>query len=414
MNERKILHCDCNSFYASVECLYDPSIRDKPVSVCGSVDDRHGIVLASNPNAKRYGIKVGDAIWQAKQKCRNLVVVHPHMDRYVKFSEAARRIYSDYSPCVMPYGLDENWLEITGTERLFGDGTTVANTIRERIKRELGITVSIGVSFNKSFAKLGSDYKKPDAVTTITKDNYKNIVWPLPASDLLFCGPATTKKLHALGIDTIGQLATAPIDVIKRRLGVNGITLWRYANGIDNDPVTATGERPPIKSVGNSTTTPRDLDTPEAIRVTTMLLAESVAERLRGHRLKCQVVQVSLRYTNLAWFERQQKLEFPCCTAQRIGDTATKLIRENWTGEPLRSLGVRGCDLINDDFPQLSLLSEMRQEQKHEDLEIAMQGLRKRFGHFSVQRGIMIADKRLSNLDTQAEYSTQSVAFFRG
>jgi DNA polymerase-4 len=156
------------------------------------------------------------------------------------------------------------------------------------------------------------------------------------------------------------------------------------------------------------------LETPDEIRVTTMLLAESVAERLRGHRLKCQVVQISLRYTNLAWFERQMKLDFPCCTAQRIGDTATKLIQKHWTGEPLRSLGVRGCDLIEDDFPQLSMMPEMQTEQKHEDLEIAMQDIRRRFGHFSVQRGIMMADKRLSNLDTQAEYSSQSVAFYRG
>lgn len=265
----------------------------------------------------------------------------------------------------------------------------------------------------KSFSKLGSDYKKPDATTSITKENYKEIVWPLPVLDLLFCGRATTAKLHAIGIDTIGQLAKIPSDILNRRLGVNGLMLWRYANGIDNDPVTNTGVAPAVKSVGNSTTMPRDLETTDEIRVTTMLLAESVAERLRGHRLKCQVVQISLRYTNLAWFQRQMKLDFPCCTAQRIGDTATKLILKNWTGEPLRSLGVRGCDLIEDDFPRLSLLPEMVKEQKQEDLEIAVQNVRKRFGHFSVQRGIMIADKRLSDIDTQDEYSAQSVAFYR-
>jgi DNA polymerase-4 len=414
MRERVVLHSDLNSFYASVECLYDPSIRDKPVSVCGSVDDRHGIVLASNPIAKRFGVQTGDAVWQAKQKCRELVAVRPHMERYVKFSKAAREIYSEFSPCVMPYGLDENWLDLTGTEGLFGSGAKAANAIRERVKRELGVTVSIGVSFNKSFSKLASDYKKPDAVTTITKSNYRELVWPLPVSDLLFCGRATTKKLVDIGINTIGQLAKCQTDILKRRLGVNGLLLWRYANGIDDDPVTNTGVSPTVKSVGNSTTTPRDLKTPEEIRVTTMLLAESVAERLRGHRLKCQTVQISLRYANLAWFERQTKLEFPCCTAQRIGDTATMLIQKHWTGEPLRSLGVRGCDLIGDDFPQLSMLPEMLAEQKREDLETAVQDVRRRFGHFSVQRGIMVADKRLSNLDTQAEHSPQSVAFFRG
>ncbi len=411
--ERVILHSDLNSFYASVECLYDRSIAEKPVSVCGSVDERHGIVLASNPIAKQFGIKVGDAVWQAKMKCKELVVVNPHMDRYVKFSKAAREIYSDYSPCVMPYGLDENWLDLTGTG-VTGNGTTAANAIRERVKRELGVTVSIGVSFNKSLAKLGSDYKKPDAVTTFTKENFREKVWPLPVSDLLFCGPATTRKLNAVYVNTIGQLAKCPVEMLKHRLGVNGLLLWRYANGIDDEPVMNTGERPPIKSIGNSTTTPRDLETLSDIRITTMLLAESVAERLRDHRLKCQVVQVYLRYADLSYFGRQMKLDYPCCTAQRIGDTATKLFEKLWMGGPVRSLGVRGCDLLDDEFPQLSLLPEVKAEQKQENLETALQGIRKRFGHFSIQRGIMLADKRLSDLDSQDEYSAQSVAFYRG
>lgn len=411
--DRTILHSDLNSFYASVECLYNPSIRDKPVSVCGSVEERHGIVLASNPLAKKYGIKTGDAVWQAKSKCRELVVVEPHMDRYVRFSKAAREIYSEYSPFVEPYGLDENWIEL-GSYKAFQNAGNVADTIRNRIKTELGVTVSIGVSFNKSMAKLGSDLRKPDFTNIISKDNFKEIAWPLPTSDLLFVGRSTAQKLHGIGINTIGQLAKAPVDAIQRRLGKNGIRLWQYANGIDDEPVTEKGYQRIVKSVGNSTTTPRDMVSADDVRITTMLLAESVAERMRNKNIRCKTVQVYIRYSNLMSCERQDKLPFPCCTAQRIGNLATKLILNNWTGEPLRSIGVRGCDLITNEFTQLSLMPEIQAEQKQEDLEIAMQDIRRRFGHFSIQRGIMIADRSLSALDTQDKASAHTIAFYRG
>jgi len=413
--ERTILHSDLNSFYASVECLYNPSLRGKPVSVCGSVENRHGIVLASTPEAKKFGIKTGDAVWQAQQKCKELVIVEPHMDRYIRHSKATREIYSDYSPCVEPYGLDENWIDLTGTDHLFGSGAIAADEIRKKIFKELGVTVSIGVSFNKSMAKLGSDMRKPDFTNIISKDNFKEVVWPLPASDLLFVGRATTKKLWDMGISTIGQLANTSPDFIKRRLGKNGIGVWQYANGIDDDPVSVTGYKREIKSVGNSTTAPRDLITPDEIRVTTMILAESVAERMREKNFKCQVVQVYIRYSNLMSFERQVKLPFPSCTAQRIGNTATNLILDNWTDTmPLRSIGVRACNLLSSEYPQLSLLPEVQLEQKQEDLEVAMQDIRRRFGHFAVQRGIMIADPHLSDLDPRREDSAQTVAFFKG
>lgn len=412
--ERVILHSDLNSFYASVECLYDPSLRGKPVSVCGSADLRHGIVLASTPQAKAFGVKTGDAVWQAQQKCKELVIVRPHMDRYVKFSKIARDIYSDFSPCVEPFGLDECWIDLTGTGHLFGSGEHAADEIRQRIKQELGITVSIGVSFNKTMAKLGSDMRKPDFTNVIPKESFKEIVWPLPVSDLLYVGRATTAKLYNIAIQTIGQLARADPDNLKRRFGVVGVMLWQYANGLENEPVSTTGSKRVVKSIGNSTTTPKDLVTPDDIRVTTMVLAESVAERLRNDHFRCRVVQVTIRYANLAWYQRQVQLPFPSCTAQRIGDTAFKLILDNWTGDPLRSLGVRGCNLIDNEYPQMSLLPEVREEQRQEDLEVAMQDIRRRYGHFSIQRGIMVADRKLSDLDTRAADSHQSVAFFRG
>lgn len=411
---RTILHCDMNSFYASVEVLYYTGLRNKAVAVCGSVEDRHGIVLAANPNAKKFGIRTGDAVWQAKAKCGDLVVVEPHMDRYVRFSRMAREVYSEYSPCVEAYGLDENWLDVTGTEYQFGNGAGVADAIRDRIHRELGVTISVGASFNKSMAKLGSDYKKPNATTVITKENFKQIVWPLPVSDLLFVGPATTNMLNRIGIFTIGDLAKTPDDIIRRRLGKHGSLVWQYANGIDNAPVSETGTISVPKTIGNSTTASRDLVTPEDIRVTTMMLAESVAERLRKDSFRCQLVQVYIRYNTLDSCQRQRRLPFPSCTAQRIGDTATDLILKNWSGEPLRSIGVRAGDLLQNEYQQLSLLPELRKEQQQEDLEMAIQDVRRRFGHFAVQRGIMLSDRCLSDIDTQQEDSAQSVAFFRG
>lgn len=412
--ERTILHSDLNSFYASVECLYNPKLRGKPVSVCGSVDLRHGIVLASTPEAKRCGVKTGMAIWQAKQQCKDLVVVEPHMDRYVRMSKLAREIYSDYSPNVEPYGLDENWIDLTGAEHLFGDGKCVADQIRKRVKTELGLTVSIGVSFNKSMAKLGSDYKKPNATTVISRENMQEFVWPMPVSELLFVGPKTTEKLQRIGISTIGGLAKAEPAAINYLLGKNGLLVQQYALGVDEDPVNIVGYKREVKSVGNSITTPRDLVRKEDIRVTTMLLAESVAERMREKYFRCNVVQVTMRYSDLSWFQRQIHLPFPSCTAQRIGDTAYDLILRNWTGDPLRSIGVRGCDLFTNEYPQMSLMPDMVNEQRQEDLEIAMQDVRRRYGHFAIQRGIMIKDNDLGGVDTRAADSAHTVAFYKG
>ena len=396
-----------------MECLYNPSLRGKPVSVCGSVENRHGIVLASTPEAKKFGIKTGEAVWQARQKCRDLVVVEPHYERYQRFSQAAHEIYADYSPCVEPFGLDECWLDVTGTDHLFGSGKSAADAIRARIKAELGITASVGVSYNKIFAKLGSDMKKPDATTVILPSDYQSKVWELPASDLLYVGPATESKLHRYGINTIGQLACSDLDFLCRLLGKWGITLWRFANGLDSSPVSPTGSVPVIKSIGNSTTCPRDLTSEDDIRITTMLLAESVAARLREQRCKCRTVQVWIHNTDLSGGERQVRLPFPSYTAKRIGDTATGVILKNWQGQPVRGLGVRAQNLVLDEYPQLSLLPEIKEEQKQEDLEIALDHVRRRFGHFCVQRGIMLTDTRLSHLAPKDEHTIHPVSFFQ-
>ena len=304
------LHSDLNNFFASVECLYDPSLRDKPVAVCGNPEARHGIVLAKNMLAKKKGVKTGEALWQAKEKCRDIVFVKPHYDRYLKFSELAQEIYKEYTDLIYPYGIDEAWLDVTSSTGLFGSGEKMANEIRERIKYELGITVSVGVSYNKVFAKLGSDMKKPDATTVITKENFMKKVWPLPVSDLLFVGSSTKRKLNLYSIKTIGDLATCDTKLLLSLLGKNGIMLQNFANGHEYADDVPHLQEPPIRSIGNSTTTPRDLITDDDVRIVLYVLCESVAGRMRDHDFACRTVQIYIRNKDLRSCLRQGPLDF--------------------------------------------------------------------------------------------------------
>ena len=258
--ERTILHCDMNNFYASVECMLDPKLRGKPVAVGGDVENRHGIILAKNYEAKQYGVQTAEALWQAKQKCPNLIIVPPHYEEYLKYSRLAHSIYAEYTDRIEPYGMDEVWMDITGSTRLFGDGEKVANELRRRIKFELGLTISVGVSFCKVFAKLGSDMKKPDAVTIIPQDSFREVIWDLPASDMLGVGRSTEKLLSSYGIRTIGQLANAYPDMLERKLGKNGMMLVAFANGLDRSRVAPQDYEPPMKSVGHGITTVQDLE----------------------------------------------------------------------------------------------------------------------------------------------------------
>ena len=270
-----------NCFYASVEMQRHPELRDKPLAVCGSQEERHGIVLTANYIAKPYGVKTGMAIWQARQRCPDLVILPPDMDEYIRISRMAREIYEDYTDQVEPFGLDENWLDVTGSVGLFVDPMSIAREISDRIKFELGITASIGVADNKITAKLGSDYKKPDAITRIGEDNYKEIVFPLPVEDLLYVGPATSKKLRAIGVSTIGRLAECPVEVLVRTLGQNGSSAPYLCQWAGYSPVQRSDHIPNIKSVGNSATTPRDLENEEDVKLMLILLAESVCSRMR-------------------------------------------------------------------------------------------------------------------------------------
>ena len=307
---RHILHVDQNCFYASVEMQRHPELRDLPLAVCGSQEERHGIVLTANYIAKPFGIKTGMAIWQARQRCPNLVILPPDMDEYIRFSRMAREIYEDYTDQIEPFGLDESWLDVTGSVGLFGDSMAIAREISDRIKFELGITASIGVANNKITAKLGSDYKKPDAITRIEADNYKELAYPLPVEDLLYVGPATSRKLRSIGISTIGRLAECPVDVLVRKLGKMGAVLHTFANGQDTSPVQRSDHIPNIKSVGNSATTPRDLQSEEDVKLMLFLLAESVCARMRELASRCTVVEIYVRDTGLNSICRQRKLGF--------------------------------------------------------------------------------------------------------
>jgi DNA polymerase-4 len=412
LNERIILHSDLNNFYASVECLYHPEYRGKPLAVLGDPEARHGIVLAKNYEAKSRDVRTGDPKWMAEQKCPGIVFVPPHYELYMKHSRLVRQIYSEYTDQVEPYGLDECWLDVTGSTRLFGSGEEIADKIRKRVKSELGVSVSVGVSFNKIFAKLGSDLKKPDATTVIECDRFKEVVWPLLVKELLYVGRATHNKLKRRGIFTIGDLANANPESLKFWLGKMGIVLWQFANGLDTSPVSNIGAKSLIKTVGNSTTAPRDLISDEDIRIILTVLCESVSARLREYGFICRTVQLGIRDNELEWIERQGKLEIPNRTAKSIFELSFALYKKHANGRPVRSLSVRACDLEPVDFMQLSLLPEARRLEKQEELESVVDGLRSRFGHFSVQMGIMLTDRKLSDLDPKGEHIIHPMSFF--
>jgi len=413
MQQSVILHSDMNNFYASVESLDNPGLRGKPMAVTGDPDARHGIVLAKNYEAKRYGIATGEPLWMARQKCPDIIFTPPRYDRYIEFSQAASQIYEEYTDRVESFGLDECWLDVSESTSLFGNGKVIADEIRTRIKQELGITASIGVSYNKIFAKLGSDMKKPDATTVIGQD-FREKIWHLPADMLLYVGRATYGKLLKCGIYTIGDLARCDPAFLERLLGKNGLMLWAFANGLDRSPVSHTYSHRIIKTIGNSTTTPRDLVTDTDIKIILYILSESVAERMRKENFYCRSVQISIRDNTLTSYERQGRLPIPTCTSQAVFEKAFALYRANRPANPVRSLGVRACKLSYMEYRQLSFLEEAAKDQRQEDLERSIDKIRQCYGHYSIQRGIMLIDDKLSRLDPIAEHTIYPEAFLKG
>ena len=403
--DRVILHSDMNNCYASIELLHRPELRGKPLAVGGDPEARHGIVLAKDQLAKKAGVKTGMALWQARQVCPEIVFVPPRMDLYLRFSRLAHEIYGEYTDQQEAFGVDESWLDVTGSCSIKGDGMTIAEEIRQRIKRELGITVSIGVSWNKIFAKLGSDYKKPDAITRFGRDNYKELVYPLPASDLLYVGSKTEAKLAQYGIRTIGQLAAADPTFLHSFLGKMGYVLSAFARGEDRTPVNRENAEAPIKSIGNSTTTPRDLVNETDVSIIVHLLAESVSARLRENNFLCNVVEISVRDNGLESFTRQKKVTVPTDITKEIADSAMELFRfhYNWR-KPIRSLGVRASSLSPANTPwQISMFTDPEYRERQQRMDKAVDEIRRRFGFYSIQRGISMLDSTLKSLNAKED-----------
>lgn len=409
---RIILHSDCNCFYASVECALNPTLKGKPVAVSGNPEKRHGIILAKSEEAKKFGVKTGEAIWQAKKKCPQLITLPPNFSKYVEYSKSVKEIYYKYTDMVESFGLDEAWLDVTGSTRLFGNGYKIAQKIRSRIKKELDITVSIGVSYNKIFAKLGSDYKKPDAVTLINKSNYKHMVWSLPAEDLLYVGSATKKKLNSLGIFTIGQIANTPVDILKKNLGKWGQMLHSFANGNDTSTVALYGETSPVKSIGNSTTSPRDLKDITDVKIIMGVLADSVARRMREQGLSCMLVSITVRDNSLCSFTRQKKLLSYTDITSEILSTGLALFKESYSWKkPIRSLGLSVSELTcKDSGTQLSLFEDNKKRLRQESLDKTTDALKNRFGNFIINPAIMLKDTTLSGFNPKADHTIHPVA----
>ena len=406
MSDRVILHCDCNSFFASVETALNPAYKNVPMAVCGSESDRHGIVLAKNELAKKYGIKTAETVYSARKKCPNLVIASPHYDEYTKYSRAVNDIYARYTDMIEPFGIDESWLDVTASRKLFGDGVEIAERIRREVREEIGITISVGVSFNKVFAKLGSDYKKPDATTVILREDVERIVYPLPVSDLLFVGQKTADQLKIMGIKTIGDLSRVPRDVLIARFGKYGDQLYKNANGLDDSPVIRIGEGDDQKSIGLGFTFRHDLTSREECKIAINYLSDEVAVKLRNAGMVCNTVQLSIKDEFLSVIQRQRALAHPTDLAHDISDVANKILIKEWSeSRPIRMLTVTAQNLTRKEYSadQIDIFAEVDDTRREKDKkqEQAVDKIRQKFGRESITNGailttdIGIKDKRI-------------------
>ena len=405
--DRVILHCDMNGFYASVELLDRPDLADKPMAVCGDPESRHGIILAKNEIAKKFGIVTAETIWQAKKKCPDLQLVKPHHEKYQEYSKKINQIYQEYTDMVEPFSIDESWLDVTASQNLFGSGKQIADEIRRTVREETGLTLSAGVSWNKIFAKLGSDYKKPDATTEISRENYRDIVWPLPARDMIFVGKSTSDKLLKSGIKTIGDMARSDPKLLTSLLGKQGQMLWNYANGYDNAPVARYGESEPVKSVGNGITFRRNLMCEDDIITAVTGLSDTVASRLRHHKLKAFGVKVDIKDPSFTTISRQKQLFVPTNLASELAQASMELIHESWRpGAPIRMLTITGINLCDETVEeQISLFAgDNHSHQQGEKIERTMDDIRSRFGSAAITfGGVLGNDLGIDIHDTDEE-----------
>ena len=397
MEQRTILHSDMNSFYASVEMMLDPSLRGKAVAVCGSTENRHGIILAKSQLAKKAGVKTGMVNWEARQRCPDLIMVPPQYDEYLKYSRLAHEIYYRYTDLVEPFGMDECWLDVTDSRYQCGDGVEIAEAIRTACREELGLTVSIGVSFNKIFAKLGSDMKKPDATTVITEEDFREKVWPLAASEMIYVGRATEAKLAAYGIRTIGELAATSPMLLQNWFGVNGLALWRYANGYDQSRVMHRDFVSPVKSVGHGITCSADLENEEEVFRVMLELSQDVGHRLRVHGLMARGVQIWIRGKDLSGMQCQCRLPVRTQLPNEITAAGFRLFQERYSwSQHVRAVCIRATDLIpKSEAEQMSLFIDNEKRERRERLENTIEELRGRFGKRSVTYAALLGELKM-------------------
>ncbi|MEG0750728.1 MAG: DNA polymerase IV [Oscillospiraceae bacterium] len=391
--DRTILHCDCNSYYASVESIDKPDLKAVPMAVCGDPDSRHGIILAKNELAKKFGIATAETVWQAKKKCPNLVLVPAHHELYEEYCEKINVIYEQYTDRVEPFSIDESWLDVTGSEHLFGDGKTIANELRRRIRDEIGVTISVGVSFNKIFAKLGSDYKKPDATTVISRDNYKAIVWPLPVREMIFVGRSAAEKLGRYDIRTIGDIVSAGRQKMTDLLGKPGDSIWASAAGLESSPVRCRSEREAPKSIGNGMTFVQDLVGIEEIRAGLLPLCDEVSTRLRRLGMFCSTVTVQIKNPQFKTISRQQTLDCASNITRDIYKTAVSIVEQSWfpITSPIRLLTVTASNLSNTATAQMSLFDSTAQPNRGEAaIDSVIDSLRGKYGKAAVSYGSLV------------------------
>ena len=395
--KRVIIHSDMNSCYASIECSLNPELRGKAVAVGGSVEDRHGIILAKSEEAKKCGVKTGEVIWQAKQKCPELIVVPPHFEQYMKYSELAHQIYSRYTDKIEPMGLDEVWCDITGSIMAFGSARKICDEIREAFRSELGITVSIGLSFNKTFAKLGSDLAGRDEVFEITEGNFKEKVWNLPARAIFGIGPRTGEKLHFYGIDTVRQLAMTSPEWLKLTFGVAGDDMWRKANGLDYSAVNTDGQSVPVKSVGHGITCVADLTTSEEVWKVMLSLCQDVSRRLRKAHLEATAVQISVRDNKLITRQFQCRTAYETQSASEIAKTAFELFEKNYIWNcNIRSVSVTAIGLQPENTPvQLEMSGDYKKHENQKKIDDTVMELRRRFGENSIFNCCLMMEEKI-------------------
>lgn len=413
MKERIILHSDINHCYAQIEEMKFPNLRNVPMAVGGHEESRHGIILAKNLLAKKFKIKTGETLRDAKRKCPELVIVHPNYDDYLYYTEKVKDIYREYTDKVESFGLDEAWIDLSDSS-IFGAGEEIARTIQKRVLEEIGLTISIGVSFNKIFAKLGSDLIKPSGLVVITKDNYKDKVWPLPVEDLFYVGSATKAKLEVMGIKTIGELVNVGVAALRNRFGKMGEVLWGFANGLDLSDVAHQEYSREVKSVGNSITAVRDIMNYEDAKIVFYVLSESVASRLKDNGLKGYVVSIGLRNKNLQWFSRQHKRDIATNISEEIMETTLALLKDNYDFSiPLRSIGISVSMLVPDNHPsQMSLFIDEKKRDKAKKMDQTLDQIRNRFGHYSIQRACVLLDAKLTGFAPKEDHVIHPVSYF--